>query len=72
MGALQLQGASKGVFLTTSGFTKDAKQAAQKARGSIVLVDGEQLASLMMDHAVGVTHKAVRVPKVDSDYFEEG
>lgn len=72
MGALQLQGASKGVFITTSAFTKDAKHAAVKARGSIVLVDGEQLSSLMMDNGVGVSHKALRVPKVDSDYFEEG
>ena len=72
MGALQLQGASKGVFITTSTFTKDAKQAAGKARGTIVLVDGEQLSALMIDHAVGVSHKALRIPKVDSDYFEEG
>ncbi len=72
MGALQLQGASKGVFITTSAFTKDALQAAGKSRGSIVLVDGEQLSALMMDHGVGVSHKALRVPKVDNDYFEEG
>ncbi len=71
VGALQLQSASKGVFITTSAFTKDAKQAAARARGSIVLVDGEQLSALMMDHGVGVSHKALQVPKVDSDYFEE-
>ena len=72
MGALQLQGATKGVFITTSTFTKDAKQAAAKARGSIVLVDGEQLSVLMMDHGVGVSHKALQLPKIDNDYFEEG
>jgi restriction system protein len=72
MGALQLQGASKGVFLTTSSFSNEAKRASAKARGSIVLVDGEQLAVLMMDHGVGVSHKALRVPKVDNDYFDEG
>ena len=72
LGALQIQGASKGVFLTTSAFTKDAKQAARMARGSIVLVDGERLESLMMDHGVGVSHKALHVPKVANDYFEEG
>jgi restriction system protein len=72
MGALQLQGASKGVFITTSTFTKEAKLASAKARGSIVLVDGEQLSVLMMDHGVGVSHKALRVPKVDNDYFDEG
>lgn len=72
MGALQLQGASKGVFITTSNFTKEARAAAVKARGSIVLVDGERLTALMIDHGVGVSHKALRVPKVDSDYFEDG
>lgn len=71
MGALQLQSASKGVFLTTSSFTKEALAAAARARGTIVLVDGEQLSALMMDHGVGVTHKALRIPKVDSDYFED-
>lgn len=71
MGALQLQGAAKGVFITTSAFTKDAKAAAAKARGSIVLVDGEQLTNLMMDHGVGVSHKTLRVPRVESDYFED-
>jgi restriction system protein len=72
MGALQLQSATKGVFITTSGFTKDAKDAAARARGTIVLVDGEMLTSLMIDHGVGVSHKPLRVPKVDNDYFEEG
>jgi restriction system protein len=72
MGALQLQGADKGVFITTSTFTREARAAAVKARGSIVLVDGEQLSALMIEHGVGVSHKALRVPKVDSDYFEEG
>jgi restriction system protein len=36
-----------------------------------VLVDGQRLAELMIDHAVGVSHRAVRVPKLDSDYFDE-
>jgi len=36
------------------------------------LVDGPQLAELMMDHGVGVSHKAIRVPRVDHDYFEDG
>ncbi len=72
MGALQLQGASKGVFIATSAFTRDAKDAAGRARGSIVLVDGPQLTRLMIEHGVGVSHKALRIPKVDSDYFEEG
>jgi restriction system protein len=71
MGALQLQHASKGVFITTSSFTKDAKDAAMRARGTIVLVDGGQLSGLMMDHDVGVNHKTLRIPRVDGDYFED-
>jgi restriction system protein len=71
MGALQLQGAAKGVFITTSAFTREVKEAAARARGSIVLVDGAQLTGLMIDHGVGVSHKALRIPKVDSDYFED-
>lgn len=72
MGALQLQNATRGVFLTTSTFTKDAKDAASKAHGRIVLVDGAQLSALLMDHQVAVTHKALKIPRVDGDYFEEG
>lgn len=71
MGALQLKGADKGVFITTALFTKDAREAAGRARGSVVLVDGTQLAGLMIEHGVGVTHKSLRIPHVDSDYFEE-
>jgi len=71
MGALQLQSASKGVFITTSVFTKDAKDSATRARGTIVLVDGALLTALMMDHGVAVSHKALRIPKVDNDYFED-
>lgn len=72
MGALQLQGANKGVFLTTSAFTKDARDAAARARGSVVLVDGARLTSLMIEHGVAVTHRMLKVPKVDGDYFEDG
>ena len=72
MGALQLQNATRGVFLTTSTFTKDARDAASRAHGRIVLVDGVQLSALLMDHQVAVTHKALKIPRVDGDYFEEG
>ncbi len=71
MGALQLQGASKGVFMTTSSFTKDAREASSRARGSIVLIDGARLATLLVDHGVAVSHKTLRIPKVDGDYFED-
>jgi len=37
----------------------------------VVLIDGARLASLMIEHGVGVSHKVVKVPKIDCDYFEE-
>lgn len=69
-GALAGQRAKKGVFITTSTFSQQAVQFATSVEG-IVLVDGEKLATLMMEHEVGVTSRAVRIPKLDSDYFEE-
>jgi restriction system protein len=71
IGALTTRGADKGVLLTTSKFTSDAYNTADKVRsGSIVLVDGRRLAELMIEHGVGVSHRTLRVPKVDIDYFE--
>lgn len=71
MGALQLQGASKGVFITTSTFTKDARETAARARGIVALLDGARLAELMIEHGVAVSHRILKVPRVDGDYFEE-
>jgi len=59
------------VLLTTSKFTNDAYTTADKVRtGAIVLIDGRRLAELMIDHGVGVSHRPLRVPRVDNDYFE--
>jgi len=69
-GALQGQRARKGVFLTTSSFTKEAQDYARSIQMTIVLVDGAQLAELMIDHGVGVTPvKTYQIKRVDSDYF---
>jgi restriction system protein len=69
-GALAGQRANKGVFITTSTFTQQAIEFARSVE-RIVLVDGARLAALMIDHGVGVSHRLVRVPKLDTDYFEE-
>lgn len=69
-GALAGQRANKGVFITTSTFSSQAIDFAGSVE-RIVLVDGERLADLMIDHEVGVTLRPLRVPKLDSDYFEE-
>jgi restriction system protein len=69
-GALAGQRANKGVFITTSGYTAQATEFARSVE-RVVLVDGPRLASLMIDHEVGVSLRPIRVPKLDSDYFEE-
>lgn len=69
-GALAGQRANKGVFITTSGYTTQAIEFARSIE-RIVLVDGPRLAELMMDNEVGVSARTVKVPKIDSDYFDE-
>ncbi|WP_171999005.1 restriction endonuclease [Cronobacter sp. JZ38] len=68
-GALAGQKAKRGVFITTSGFTAQARDFAQSVEG-VVLVDGERLVHLMIEHEVGVSSQRLRVPKLDLDYFE--
>jgi restriction system protein len=71
-GALQGQRAKKGVFITTSFFTKEAQEYVSRIDLKIILIDGEQLATLMADHNVGVsTIGQYEVKKIDSDYFDE-
>jgi restriction system protein len=72
-GALQGQRATKGVFITTSSFTRDAADYASRINARIVLIDGKRLASLMFEHDVGVAAKQTYVMKgIDGDYFEAG
>lgn len=71
-GALQGHRARKGVFITTSTFTGEARDYASRIDSTIVLIDGEQLVDLMIDHGIGVTRVAsYEVKRVDSDYFLE-
>ncbi len=72
-GALQLQKANKGIFITTSRFTEEARSYVTQIGSKIVLIDGEQLAQLMIDNDVGVSVVSLYpVKKIDSDYFDEG
>jgi restriction system protein len=71
-GALQGQRARKGVFITTSAFSADARAFVSQIDSKIVLIDGEQLAQFMFDHNVGVSPASVyAVKKIDADFFEE-
>lgn len=70
-GALQGQRARKGVFITTSSFTKEAREYASVIETKIILIDGEHLSKLMAEHNVGVsTVGQYEVKKLDSDYFD--
>lgn len=72
VGALNEQKASKGVFVTTSTFTKGAFESVNKATSKIVLIDGKALAKYMIEYNVGVsTKKVYAIKKIDTDYFEE-
>jgi restriction system protein len=72
VGALQGQRAKKGVFITTSSYTAEASDYATRIDTKVVLIDGKQLAGLMIDFDVGVAPAATYVVKrIDSDYFEE-
>lgn len=71
-GALQGQRARKGVFITTSAFTRDAEDYASRLDSKIILIDGVRLADFMMDFDVGVTPFAVyELKRIDADYFVE-
>jgi restriction system protein len=72
VGALQGQRAKKGVFITTSDFSKDALEYVRHLDCKVVLIDGEQLANLMIDNNIGVSRVAMyEVKRLDSDYFSE-
>jgi restriction system protein len=72
VGALQGQRAKKGVFITTSDFTKEAVEYVRNIDNKVVLINGTLLASLMIDHNVGVSLAATyEIKKIDSDYFLE-
>jgi len=71
-GALMGKKAKKGIFITTSSFSKDAIEYADKIESKIVLIDGETLAQLMIDHDIGVSnYMTYTLKKVDNDYFSE-
>ncbi len=71
-GALNGKNANKGVFITTSSFSEGAKDFAKGVNQTIILIDGEKLAQLMMDFKVGVSIETTyEVKKLDLDYFED-
>jgi restriction system protein len=72
VGSLTGEGANKGVFVTTSDFSRDARDYLQKVQHRIVLINGDRLARLMIAHEVGVrARKTYVLRSVDEDYFTE-
>jgi restriction system protein len=71
VGALHGKRARKGVFITTGTFSADAEQYVQTIDPRVVLIDGDQLAELMIDFDVGVAkEREFTLKRVDSDFFE--
>lgn len=71
-GALQGKRARRGIFITTSNYTREACDFTSSIDTKIVLIDGDQLAQLMIDHNVGVSHSAMyETKRIDLDYFTE-
>ena len=72
IGALTRQGARKGVFITTSDFSPGARDAAIGLNMAVVLIDGRELAQLMVENNLGVSVRQIyEVKQLDSDYFSE-
>jgi restriction system protein len=72
VGALHGKRARKGIFLTTSTFTKEADDYAKSIETKVILIDGLQLAELMFDYGVGVSTESTYVVKrIDNDFFED-
>lgn len=71
-GALSMRKSTRGVLITTSDFSENARETARQV-GNIVLVSGQQLAELMIDYNVGVTTSQVyELKSVDHDFFNDG
>jgi restriction system protein len=72
VGALHGRKARKGVFITTSGFSKPAYDYVREIQDKVILIDGPTLADFLIEHGVGVSTIATYdVKKIDSDYFAE-
>ena len=72
VGSLAGNRAKKDIFITTSKFTDNAKDYVSFIQQNVVLIDGEQLTQLMIDHDIGVSEESrYIVKKIDLDYFED-
>ena len=71
VGAIDGEGVSKGVFVTTAKFNSNARDFARKTSKRIILIDGEELARLMVENGIGVREKTtIEIKRIDEDYFD--
>jgi restriction system protein len=69
---LNKRGIKKGIFITTSTFSDGAREYVKTIDHKIVLIDGHELANLMIKYNIGVSPYAIyEIKKIDNDYFEE-
>jgi len=72
VGALHGRKAKKGIFMTTSTFSKDAREYAESLDTKVILIDGARLSELMFEYGIGVaTVNTYEIKRIDSDFFEE-
>ncbi|MBA4040281.1 MAG: restriction endonuclease [Erythrobacter sp.] len=72
VGSLVGLGATKGVFVTTSSFSKQAQEYARGLQQRVILIDGDRLTELMIEFDVGVRrYRSVEVKRVDEDFFAD-
>ncbi len=73
VGAIDVANSTKGVFVTTANFTRSAKAYVERSSKRIILIDGKELARLMVQYGIGVrTRQTFRLQRIDEDYFESG
>lgn len=71
-GAMDAHGITKGVFVTTSRYTKAAREYAERSHKRLRLIDGNKLARLMVQHGIGVRgYRTLELKRLDTDFFEE-
>ena len=71
-GAIDVAATNKGVFVTTASFTQAARKYVSRSPKRIILIDGEELARLMVAHGVGVGARVLyEIKRIDEDYFSQ-
>ena len=72
IGSLEVKGTNKGIFITTSEFSKSAFEKIKDSSKNVITINGNKLTDLMLQYSVGVRNEKIHnIPRVDEDYFEE-